>query len=233
MTEINEELLKLINMISDEKLRTLVLDLFKNPSLNIAEEQFTPPPFEQSLGSIGFHHSYKGGLLEHTISCSKIGLAICQTFGEVYGCKINSDHVLAATLIHDIYKTVVYDENSPTGLSRLGEKIDHHTLVASELIRRGFPLEVIHAVLAIHGQYGPITPKTVEALIAHLADQVDSEFCDRILKAAKSLIKATIGEEPKTLTMREATAIILTKQERGWDSLRREAYRKADGEKQT
>ncbi|MBS7613096.1 HD domain-containing protein [Candidatus Bathyarchaeota archaeon] len=220
MVELNEELLKLINMINDEKLRILVLELFKNPSFKLPEGGFATTVFEDGLGSIGFHHSYKGGLLEHTVSCSKIGLAICQIVEEVYGSKVNSDWVLAATLIHDVYKIVVYDEKSPTGLSRLGEKIDHHTLVVSELIRRGFPLEVIHAVLAIHGQYGPITPKTVEALIAHLADQVDSTLCDRVLKAAKNLVKITIGEEPKTLTVKESLSIILVKQKGGWDALR-------------
>ncbi|MEM1569299.1 MAG: HD domain-containing protein [Candidatus Bathyarchaeia archaeon] len=220
MTELNEELLKLINMICDEKLRALVLDLFKNPSFKLAEGQLTPIVFEHGLGSIGFHHSYKGGLLDHTISCSKIGLAICQTLEEVYGFKVNGDYILAATLIHDIYKTAVYDETSPTGLSQLGERIDHHTLVVSELIRRGFPLEVIHAVLAIHGQYGPMSPKTIEALIAHLADQVDSTFCDRVSKAAKNLIKIATGEEPKTLTLREAISIILAKQSGGWSSLK-------------
>ncbi len=220
MAELNEELLKLINTINDEKLRMLVLDLFRNPRFKLAEGEFETTVFEEGLGSVGFHHSYKGGLLEHTISCSKIGLAICQIVEEVYGSKVNSDWVLAATLIHDVYKTAVYDEKSPTGLSQLGEKIDHHTLVISELIRRDFPLEVIHAVLAIHGQYGPMTPKTIEALIAHLADQVDSTLCDRVLKAAKNLVKATIGEEPKTLTVKESLSIILIKQKGGWDALR-------------
>ncbi len=219
MAELNEEILKLVNMISDEMLRTLVLDLLKNPSLKLTEE-LKLTTFEDSLGSIGFHHSYKGGLLEHMISCSKIGLAICRIVEEVYGSKVNSDFVLAATLIHDLYKTAVYDENSPTGLSQLGEKIDHHTLVVSELIKRGFPLEVIHAVLAIHGQYGPMTPKTIEALIAHLADQADSTLCDRIVKAAKSLVKIVTGEEPKTLTTREALSIILAKQKGGWNLLK-------------
>ncbi|MEM2841722.1 MAG: HD domain-containing protein, partial [Thermoproteota archaeon] len=220
LEELNEELLKLINMINDEKLRILVLDLFKNPSFKLTEGEVAATVFEDGLGSIGFHHSYKGGLLDHTISCSKIGLAICQIVEEVYGSKVNSDWVLGATLIHDIYKTAVYDENSPTGLSQLGEKIDHHTLVVSELIRRGFPLEVVHAVLAIHGQYGPITPKTVEALIAHLADQIDSTLCDRVLKAAKNLVKITIGEEPKTLTVKESLSIILVKQKGGWNALK-------------
>jgi len=216
------ELLNLIEMIGDKKLRQLVKDFMENPEFELSGTRVKPPQLEEGWGSRGYHHSYKGGLLDHTVACAKLGLALCRIVKEVYGCDVDEDVVLASTLLHDIYKTVVYEEGSPSGFSEIGERIDHHTLVVSELIRRGFPMDVIHGVLAIHGRYGPFSPKTLEALIAHLADKIDSTLCDEVLRAAKSLVKAATGAEPETLTAKEAFDIVLTKQKGGWEALKRE-----------
>jgi len=220
LVRLHGELLKLINMIEDKKLRQLVKDFMENPEFELSGIKVKSPPFEEGWGSRGYHHSYKGGLLDHTVACARLGLALCRIVEEVYGCKVDKDVVLASTLVHDIYKTVVYDEDSPSGFSEIGERIDHHTLVISELIRREFPTDVIHGVLAIHGRYGPFSPKTLEALIAHLADKMDSTLCDEVLRAAKSLVKAATGAEPETLTAKQAFDIVLIKQKGGWEALK-------------
>ena len=106
--------------------------------------------------------------------------------------------------------------------SPLGEKLDHLTLAVAELIRRGFPLEVVHIVCAHHGyEAGPIGPKTVEALIVHLADVADSRLNGEVLRAARYLALKATGEEITQLTSKEAFEILRVKAEKGWDELKK------------
>lgn len=221
MAKLPDELIRLVEMIENEELRNLVREFMENPEFKLSGIKVKPPPLEEGSGSRGYHHSYRGGLLDHIIACTKLGLALCHIVKEVYGCDVDKDVVLASTLLHDLYKTVVYEDYSPSGFSEIGERIDHHTLIVSELIRRGFPIDVIHCVLAMHGRYGPFSPKTIEALIAHLADTMDSTLCDEILKAAKSLVKKAVGVEPEIVTARDAFDIVRTKQKGGWEALKK------------
>jgi len=91
--------------------------------------------------------------------------------------------------------------------------------VTSELVRRGFPLELIHVVSAHHGDYGPIRPHTVEALICHLADLMDSRLNGKVLNAAAYLARRVVGEELRGLTSKEAFEIVHSKSVEGWEGV--------------
>ena len=107
-------------------------------------------------------------------------------------------------------------------MSNLAEHLDHLTLATAELIRRGFPLDVVHVIAASHGrQYGPIGPMTIEALICHLADSSEAKLNGEVLSAARFMIRKTTGEEPETITGREAFNIVSIKTNYGWDALRK------------
>jgi hypothetical protein len=94
--------------------------------------------------------------------------------------------------------------------------MDHLSIVISELVRRDFPIEVIHVVSAHHGEYGPIRPRTVEALVCHLADLIDSRLNGEILNAARYLARRAVGKELFGLTSKEAFEIISSKSVEGW-----------------
>ena len=101
----------------------------------------------------------------------------------------------------------------------LAERLDHLTLAVSELIRRGFPLNLIHIVCAHHGgTAGPIWPRTTEALVCHLADVTDSRLNGEVLRAARYLSRTATGEELHIGTSKEAFEIVRSKQREYSDS---------------
>jgi len=113
-------------------------------------------------------------------------------------------------------------ENGTYGATPLAERLDHLTLIVSETVRRGFPLNLIHIVCAHHGgEAGPIWPRTVEALVCHLADITDSRLNGEMLRAARYLSREATGEELDRLTSKEAFEIVHSKVVEGWDGVKK------------
>lgn len=82
-------------------------------------------------------------------------------------------------------------------------------------------MDAVHVVTASHGQqYGPIGPMTIEALILHLGDYTEAKLNGDILNAARFMVREVMGEEPQTLSGKEAFAIVRTKTDKGWDGLK-------------
>jgi putative nucleotidyltransferase with HDIG domain len=122
---------------------------------------------------IGAHHTYKGGLLKHVYSVTKLVMLIGKTMCEVYGKKINMDHLIAAAMLHDLAKV--------WQLEKIGDKyqfspylLDHAVWSACELYARGFPEEIVHMVSTHGGESGGPVPKTLEATILFHADNLDA-----------------------------------------------------------
>jgi len=230
---LDKRLEKIVGKIKDKSLREKVIELLENPTIEIEGKKFSGLPLETSPAGISRHHSYPGGFIEHIIASAEIAMALCKVVKKVYKGKVNEDYVLAGVVLHDIFKPLTYEEreDGTYGVSSLGEKLDHLTLAVSELIRRGFPLEVVHIVCAHHGyEAGPMGPKTVEALICHLADVADSRLNGEVLRAARYLISKTTGQDPQQLTSREAFEILKVKAEKGWEGLKEFLERKMENE---
>ena len=221
----DKRLKRIINKIKDESLRKKVADFLENPTIKIEDKTFSGLPLDVSPAGLSRHHSYAGGFIEHVVASTEIALTLCKIVRKIYGGKVNQDYVVAGILLHDIFKPLTYveRENGSYAMSSLGERLDHLTLAVSELIRRGFPLEVVHIVGAHHGyQAGPIGPKTIEALICHIADLADSSLNGEVLRAARYLVTKIVGEEPPAqLTAKEAFEIVYAKSVEGEDGVRK------------
>jgi len=210
-----------VDLIKDRGLRKKVVDIIENPQIRIGSTTYSGLPLEASPAGLSRHHSYPGGFIEHVIATSRIALALCDVVEEVYSGKVDRDQVLVGTILHDIFKPLTYAEiDGGYMLTKLGERLDHLTLVASELIRRSFALDIVHIVCAHHGgQAGPTWPRTVEALICHLADSTDSQLSGEVLRAARYLSRKVSGEEPALLTSKEAFEIVHSKTVEGWEGV--------------
>lgn len=139
------------------------------------------------------HHGFVGGLLEHTLSVSRM----CSYFAEAYP-MINRDLLLTAAMFHDIGKTrelSVFPENDYTDEGQLLGHIMIGTEMVGERIRTipGFPeklaVELKHCILSHHGEleYGsPKKPALLEAMALNFADNADAkmETMVEILKGA-------------------------------------------------
>jgi len=188
-----EEVKALANTIQDLRLRKKTFDLINELLLN---ENYVLSPAAKKV-----HHSYTGGLIDHTLSTTRIGITISEQLERIYGLKVDKDTITSSCLLHDIYKPYTYNETDTTSNSPLGYFMDHLILIVVRLVKEGFPLKVIHAVAAHHGDSGPVRPETIEAIIVHLADYMDSKLIGDILRKAKTIHQEEIkeGSEPKDI----------------------------------
>ena len=219
----NPQLEKIVNKVKNKSLRNKVTDLLENPVMEIDEKLYTGMPLETSPAGISRHHSYPGGFIEHTVATSEIALNLCNVIKKVYHGKVDVDLVLAGVLLHDLFKPLTYEEEN--GIYRttpLAERLDHLTLIVSEMVRRGFPLSLIHIVCAHHGgQAGPVWPRTIEALVCHLSDVTDSRLNGEVLRAARYLSREATGTELQILNSKEAFETVHSKVVEGWGGVQK------------
>ena len=219
----NPQLERIVNKIKNESLRNKVTECLENPVMEIDGKLYTGMSLETSPAGISRHHSYPGGFIEHTIATSEIALNLCNVVKKIYHGKVDVDLVLAGVLLHDLFKPLTYEgENGIYRSTPLAERLDHLTLIVSEMIRRGFPLSLIHVVCAHHGgQAGPVWPRTIEALVCHLADVTDSRLNGEVLRAARYLSREATGGELQILNSKEAFEIVHSKVVEGWDAVQK------------
>ncbi|MFX1296517.1 MAG: HD domain-containing protein [Promethearchaeota archaeon] len=184
-----EDLIELAEKIENINLRTKILSFLKNPEISI-EIFGDEMSIEEAPASKNVHHSYKAGLIEHTLSMTLIALGIVNVLQKIYQIDfINKDFIIAGGILHDIYKPLTYTKSDQKyKRSRLGSKIDHTSLIFAEAWSRKFPLELLHILLSHHGYGASARPRSLEAYIIHFADYVDSQLFGDILKGAQNLI---------------------------------------------
>ncbi|UCG45273.1 MAG: HDIG domain-containing protein [Candidatus Bathyarchaeota archaeon] len=211
----SSELSKIAAKIQDKSLREKVTQLIEKPTIRIGEREYTGLPLAVSPAGLSHHHSYSGGLLEHMEASTEIALGLCKIVERIYGGKVDRDLVIAGMLLHDIFKPLTYErmEDGTYATAPLADRLDHLTLAVSKMIRMGFPLDLVHIVGAHHGgSAGPIWPRTIEALICHLADITDSRLNGEVLRAARYLSRTATGEELNINSSKEAFDIVRSKQ---------------------
>jgi 7,8-dihydroneopterin 2',3'-cyclic phosphate phosphodiesterase len=218
---LNPQLRSLARNIGDDELRRKVIDLLRDPTFFVDGKRYSGLPLEVSPAGKSNHHDYPGGYIEHITSTANIALAACSSVEKVYRGKVNRDLVLAGVLLHDVFKPVTYTacEDGRYDSTQLGDYLDHLSIATSELVRRGFPLALVHIVAAHHGNYGPIRPHSIEALICHLADLADSRLNGEILSAASYLARKAVGQELFEINSKEAFEIVRSKTTSGWNGV--------------
>jgi 3'-5' exoribonuclease len=164
---------RLVSSLRDPSIRAL-FTAFENKG-DLLEKFFHFP------ASVGVHHMYIGGLLEHSVSMAKMGTYAADVLGG------NVDVVVAGSLLHDIGKTEELMVKGGFRYSDRGRLMGHIALGATmltELIREveGFPQEMSdilsHIIISHHGveEWGsPKKPMCVEALIVHYLDNLDAK----------------------------------------------------------
>jgi len=127
------------------------------------------------------HHSYMGGLCEHTLNVAQI----CEFLAPRYKF-VNRDILICAALLHDIgkiYELSAFPENDYTDQGQLlGHIYMTAQLIGNEAAKiADFPPTLVsllqHCILSHHGKHefgSPILPKTMEAMILSYADITDA-----------------------------------------------------------
>ena len=220
MTCVLSEVMGYVDSIEDEALRGKVAEFLRDPPSDVGVPCLG---LEVCPAGAFQHHSYAGGLLQHTVSVIRVSLTLSDLIEDNYGGSVNRDTVIAGAVLHDIMKVYCYEAGDDGGFrtSEFGGRVDHLSLMVGELMRRGFPLDVVHVVAGHHGDVGPTKPKTLEALVVSLADLVDSELNGRLLRAAEYLLRRVGVPRARFESGHDAVEVILAKDRGGWDELRR------------
>lgn len=163
-----------VDGLTNRHLKQLVFRILADP--DVAERLRRAP------AARGMHHAWRAGLLEHTLSA----VVIAATLAEHY--QLDRDLVVAGTILHDLGKVWELEIETSIEYTDDGRLLGHIALEVLYVDRRiaelaEFPAELrrqlLHLLLAHHGEhaYGsPQRPKTPEALLVHMVDNLDSKM---------------------------------------------------------
>ena len=180
-----KELMELLGKVRNEYLRQLIDKYF-------GEEKFEKA-FKYHSAAKTVHHSFVGGLLEHTLSVARM----CDYYADQYP-YLKRDLLLTAAAFHDVGKLKELSDFPENDYTDNGQLLGH-IMMGYELVGygcrsiKGFPkklaAELQHCILAHHGEleYGsPKRPAIPEALALNLADNADAklETMREVVKAA-------------------------------------------------
>lgn len=136
--------------------------------------------------SIDKHHTYEGGLLEHTLEVV-LGVKAAADTANSFGLSLDRNVLFLAAALHDIGKVEVYLRGG-NGWKKGGGytkslHVTHSIRLARECLKDSIPADVLEAVChcigAHHGRldYGALwEPAAPEAWALHFADAT-SAFC--------------------------------------------------------
>ena len=170
------ELVRLINTVGNPYLSALLKSFF-------TEDRDFIIAFAGHSAAKTVHHSFVGGLLEHTLSVTKL----CDYLASTYPA-INRDLLITAAMLHDIGKVYELSDFPVNEYTDDGQLLGH-IMIGAEMVHDhasripDFPqkleTEVKHCILAHHGEYeygSPKKPAIIEALALNLADNADAKL---------------------------------------------------------
>ena len=171
-----------------EELKKYILSIQAPHLKELAEKYFVKDAgfikaFKEHSAAKSVHHGFVGGLLQHTLSVTKL----CDVYAASYPV-LDRDLLITAAIFHDIGKMWEISEFPANDYTDEGQLLGH-IFLGAELIGKeaalipGFPpvlaRELRHCILAHHGEleYGsPKKPAMAEAMALSFADNLDAKM---------------------------------------------------------
>ena len=179
---------QLAGSIQEPNLQKLIKMIFGNP-------QFMKE-FIRSPGGTRWHHTYLGGLLEHSVGVAELCSFIASKHPE-----LNRDLLVTAALLHDVGKIREFSVTTIIEYSDEG-RLEGHIVMGERFVRNmceridGFPgrlkMLLSHLMLSHQGFKefsSPVEPMIPEGFALYYVDEIDSK-----LNALKRITKETIDE---------------------------------------
>lgn len=159
-------------------------------------------------GAVKVHHEFGSGILHHSLFMADVADAIAKIYTQV-----DRDILVAGALLHDIGKTIEYENPIAPVQTTEGKLCGHVAIGYAEFkrvvddlhIESEVPLLLEHMILAHHGtlEFGsPVMPSTREALLLSEIDMLDS----RQMILDKVYATVNEGEFSQRLWMMDDTA---------------------------
>jgi 3'-5' exoribonuclease len=166
---------QVINGIVDPSLKALVIAIFNE----VGRENFFSMP-----AAIAVHHSWRHGLVEHTLGMLRLAEVVLPLYPHV---PLNRDLLKAGIALHDLCKVGEYSGGISTKFTARGRLLGHVSMIYGLIVKHGAALKVSqttidalgHIVLSHHGQLehgAPVVPSTPEAVLVHQLDLLDSRM---------------------------------------------------------
>ena len=174
--EMYEQLLGYIKQMENPYLKKLASSFF------IEDADFAKR-FKFHSAAKSVHHGFVGGLLEHTLSVTKLSAYFADNYKI-----LNKDLLVCAAMFHDIGKLEELSTFPENDYTDEGQLLGHIMIGAMEIAEHiktidGFPVklahEMEHCILAHHGEleYGsPKKPALPEAVALSYADNIDAKM---------------------------------------------------------
>lgn len=174
--EMYEQLLGYIKQMENPYLKKLAGSFF------IEDADFAKR-FKFHSAAKSVHHGFVGGLLEHTLSVTKLSAYFADNYKI-----LNKDLLVCAAMFHDIGKLEELSTFPENDYTDEGQLLGHIMIGAMEIAERiktidGFPEklahEMEHCILAHYGEleYGsPKKPALPEAVALSYADNIDAKM---------------------------------------------------------
>lgn len=139
--------------------------------------------FKKRSAAKSIHHGFMGGLLEHSLSVTRL----CAHIAKAYPF-LNEDLLIACAMLHDIGKVPEFSDFPQNDYTDEGNLLGHIVMGAEMVGEKahgieGFPpmllTEIKHCILSHHGEleYGsPKKPALAEAMALSMADNMDAKL---------------------------------------------------------
>jgi 3'-5' exoribonuclease len=131
-------------------------------------------------GSVGAHHAYLGGLLEHTVAVATMALELCTVHQ-----RLDRDLLLSAAIVHDLGRTREFTYGAEIERSEEGRLLGHIELGLRLLAQHAPPaltparrLALEHCVILHHGPEGASGQRFAsgEAIALYRLNALDSHL---------------------------------------------------------
>jgi 3'-5' exoribonuclease len=178
LAQLEADFRELIATVQSTHLRGLLEQIF-------AAEGATWIAYRDAPAAKHYHHPYRHGLLEHSLTVAQAVSATSVIFGHV-----NRDLAVTGALLHDIGKLDAYETDPEDGIrvsahGRLQGEIPlgYFRVRSAIAVIPAFPADLaeglLHIILSHHGtlEHGsPVVPATREATLVHSADNLGSKL---------------------------------------------------------
>jgi 3'-5' exoribonuclease len=171
---LEQEIRDLLDTLKDEDHKKLASLFFDDPEFM--------KKFKIAPAAMNWHHSYAGGLMEHSLNVARI----CEYIQKIYPIAVRDTLILGALLhdigkIHELSSGPAFEYTDPgrlIGHISMGYSMFETAVSKMDEIPRDLKFKISHIILSHHGvpEFGsPKRPKTMEAMIVRCADDLDAQ----------------------------------------------------------
>ncbi len=170
-----ERLLNLTRSIQTPWIKALFEDFWSDPGFVAS--------FKRAPAAKMMHHAYIGGLLVHCLSMAVLADKLAGHYSGV-----DRDLLIAGAILHDVGKVHEFDFTTAIDYSDEGRLLSHIVIGLEMVEKRLQKLKDVpreqanllkHMIVSHHGapEFGAIEPpKTIEAVLLHYIDDIDSKI---------------------------------------------------------